>query len=1052
MAVDYTKLLDGNSLKAIKSYVDNTFLKNYGSNPQSPAATITQPDGSNAVSMRSGATSGRDIGIFRLSDDNAYICNSSDNNYLFATFDTDRTLDFSSADNAAFVVLSDHAGVKMKGNLTVSGTITANGQAVILNDDSRLSNARPASDVYAWAKESTKPSYSFSEISNRGEAFLEWGGRSLVGGFAPIDAALVSKLSANRVAGISGDAITIERSSNGGSTWTTDTSITAAEKKAFFTTGNWQHLRTGSTCSPIDRLRITMNATDYGVYTSANKIMMYVSTNGSSGCTVYIDTEYYAYPGQWHEVGTFNLAGWSGWNVLNFNLPGSGALGGSNSDYHNKRIRFTFACTGVDATYTGGLEINCAYIFGGVGWSTPSTLATNGVPYDYDADGNIFCASIYENGTALSSKYAAKSHTHTKSEITDFPTNMPANGGTADYIWCIGAGPDSAFVGGKLSAFYSWNAGGPVNSYSIGLTLGGHPSDPYYGWQIAQSLWDDDLYYRRRDQSTGSFRSWLKVLNPTNGLSREGWWNESDSHSVNDLGSGITFAYTTHGTPTTGTLVSLAGIGGSCESYRLQIQGGYSQNRLYFRNRNGDNGTWGDWREVIHSGNIGSQSVNYANSAGSAPASDVYAWAKASTKPSYNLDEVTDGSTRKLSNYVTLAEDQNITGTKTFINQIKFKTSANSTNEQLTISLIDVGSGIGYSKLLFDGCSYLEFHNMQLSLSILSLGTLMGNYQTVHGSSIECLWLGNSEGGGLNLISPYNTDGAISFRTNNSDSGITQYKLKVPSTVGYTSDRTIATTADIPTSLPASDVYAWAKASTKPSYNLDEVTDGSTRKLDNYLSKSGGTMGGNITLGSGASGQTQVGASLVMGIQNDSYGLLPYSDNWNQIGADGRRWYRAYISNVYGTTIYENGTSLVNKYLGKSDQAADSAKLGGVAASSYATQSWAQGLMTPTAVGQGQTKSNVNGYNGATFTIGTSGYNGIYIFTYGNCFVFLPIYGITANKEYKIAASLVNSAGSYTCKVLTYRYVSSSGTLQIYQKENYIPTGYGCALFKVKLY
>ena len=393
MAVDYTKLLDGNSLKAIKSYVDNTFLKNYGSNPQSPAATITQPDGSNAVSMRSGATSGRDIGIFRLSDDNAYICNSSDNNYLFATFDTDRTLDFSSADNAAFVVLSDHAGVKMKGNLTVSGTITANGQAVILNDDSRLSNARPASDVYAWAK-----------------------------------------------------------------------------------------------------------------------------------------------------------------------------------------------------------------------------------------------------------------------------------------------------------------------------------------------------------------------------------------------------------------------------------------------------------------------------------------------------------------------------------------------------------------------------------------------------------------------------------------------------------------------------------ASTKPSYNLDEVTDGSTRKLDNYLSKSGGTMGGNITLGSGASGQTQVGASLVMGIQNDSYGLLPYSDNWNQIGADGRRWYRAYISNVYGTTIYENGTSLVNKYLGKSDQAADSAKLGGVAASSYATQSWAQGLMTPTAVGQGQTKSNVNGYNGATFTIGTSGYNGIYIFTYGNCFVFLPIYGITANKEYKIAASLVNSAGSYTCKVLTYRYVSSSGTLQIYQKENYIPTGYGCALFKVKLY
>ena len=32
-------------------------------------------------------------------------------------------------------------------------------------NDSRLSNARPASDVYAWAKASSKPSYSYSEIS-----------------------------------------------------------------------------------------------------------------------------------------------------------------------------------------------------------------------------------------------------------------------------------------------------------------------------------------------------------------------------------------------------------------------------------------------------------------------------------------------------------------------------------------------------------------------------------------------------------------------------------------------------------------------------------------------------------------------------------------------------------------------------------------------------------------------------------------------------------------------------------------------------------------------
>lgn len=45
---------------------------------------------------------------------------------------------------------------------------------------------------------------------------------------------------------------------------------------------------------------------------------------------------------------------------------------------------------------------------------------------------------------------------------------------------------------------------------------------------------------------------------------------------------------------------------------------------------------------------------------------------------------------------------------------------------------------------------------------------------------------------------------------------------------------------------PASDVYSWAKQSTKPSYTLDEVADGSTRKLANYLPTAGGWMTGTI--------------------------------------------------------------------------------------------------------------------------------------------------------------------------------------------------------------
>lgn len=43
-------------------------------------------------------------------------------------------------------------------------------------------------------------------------------------------------------------------------------------------------------------------------------------------------------------------------------------------------------------------------------------------------------------------------------------------------------------------------------------------------------------------------------------------------------------------------------------------------------------------------------------------------------------------------------------------------------------------------------------------------------------------------------------------------------------------------------------VPGWAKASTKPTYTLDEVTDGSTRKLANYLPLTGGTISGTLEI------------------------------------------------------------------------------------------------------------------------------------------------------------------------------------------------------------
>lgn len=116
-----------------------------------------------------------------------------------------------------------------------------------------------------------------------------------------------------------------------------------------------------------------------------------------------------------------------------------------------------------------------------------------------------------------------------------------------------------------------------------------------------------------------------------------------------------------------------------------------------------------------------------------------------------------------------------------------------------------------------------------------------------------------------------------------------------------------------------------------------------------------------------------------------------------------------------------------------------------------ATRDWAKRLLTPSAIGITTTSSNVNGYNGAEFPVGASP-DGLYVFTYGNCMVLLPVAGLVAGTEYKTASVLVGSGDAgFQLKVLTYRLTSENG-LQIYQKENFIPTGWTAYLTKIALY
>lgn len=201
------------------------------------------------------------------------------------------------------------------------------------------------------------------------------------------------------------------------------------------------------------------------------------------------------------------------------------------------------------------------------------------------------------------------------------------------------------------------------------------------------------------------------------------------------------------------------------------------------------------------------------------------------------------------------------------------------------------------------------------------------------------------------IFVPNSVNNRISYRTKSDSNG-----------ANWTSWKEVANLNDIPTTLPASDVYAWAKNSTKPSYLANEIVyNGSNASItvydeieslwngksstshnhdSTYLKLTGGTMTNALTLtsqssvwnennikftsggtiGGNTGGDIGLKATYTMyfrigsttEISLDASKFYPSTDKGNSLGSSSYQW-----NAVYGATIYENGTSLANKYAAK---------------------------------------------------------------------------------------------------------------------------------------
>ena len=169
--------------------------------------------------------------------------------------------------------------------------------------------------------------------------------------------------------------------------------------------------------------------------------------------------------------------------------------------------------------------------------------------------------------------------------IADLPTSLPANGGNSTSA--NGITPHWSGVGGQPSWLLGGESAAAVNVYN--------PSN-------------FNVSYANNAGAISNF-----VINT----------NRSDGNNYS-LAGRTTGIYAIAGAGTNGPGGSYLNLihcdNGSDVAF--QIAGGYSSDSLSFRGTSAlQNGTgYTPWRSVIHNGNIGSQSVSYANSAGSAPA------------------------------------------------------------------------------------------------------------------------------------------------------------------------------------------------------------------------------------------------------------------------------------------------------------------------------------------------------------------------------------------------------------------------------------------------
>lgn len=492
----------------------------------------------------------------------------------------------------------------------VASSGNASATQVVMGNDTRLSNARKASDVSAWAKASTKPSYTKSEVGLANVDNTSDTSKPVsTAQQTAIDAAYTNanKYTDKKVADLIGSAPeTMDTLEEVAAAIQENKDVETALNEAIGKKANQTELdtHTGNSTIHITASERTnwntakTHADSAHARTDATKVEK-STTNGNIKING-TETTVYTHPSGTNPHGTTKSDVGLG-NVGNFKAVSTVASQGlSDTEKANARTNIGAQAAGSyasashthDDRYYTESEMNTKL-------GAKVDLSADGVSNainklsigtDTPSDTDYYISQYASGGTTTTSYhrrpvsalwnyikskadsvYSALGHKHTKSEITDFPASMPANGGNADHatrLVCTEKRPTSANKESSLDrvgmmemfiASSSMKTGKPDSDAKI-LQMNW---DNTSGWDSQLAMLNDGTL-QHRSMSSGTWKNWKTVLDNNTG----DWTPRMFDTASNEVRVGAAFGqYYVLGDMV--FIDAILGIGSSCACHHI---------------------------------------------------------------------------------------------------------------------------------------------------------------------------------------------------------------------------------------------------------------------------------------------------------------------------------------------------------------------------------------------------------------------------------------------------------------------------------------------------